>query len=244
MPFVLLILYQPATQLMNPPLLAFLLVLLTSLFSCSYEPAGKTLEPPNATSTIGTSDASQELAGSAYYSRATAYFTIEGNDTLSWKVYFSESHPSKEVVINLRLPYGQPTYSYAEWMSQLPLILETAAREYPLDSIRTISIGRLILTGDLAVAISREYQTRFPQKKRLTTSDYAELALFLAQSRLQKDFDSLLAPFQLYVSSVELEKAFFTTPDEIPGYRQTVTDTARLPASILDCITWIRVKRK
>lgn len=107
-----------------------------------------------------------------------------------------------------------------------------------------MSIGRLILTGDLAIAITEEYRNKFGEKEKITTADYSEISDFLLESRLTKDLNELFEPYSKSVEKVSIEKAFFTTRDELVNYSRVSKDTSDIPNKILDCITWIKFKNE
>ncbi len=115
---------------------------------------------------------------------------------------------------------------------------------FKFDSLSGMSIGRLILTGDLAIAVTEEYRNKFGEKEKITTADYSEISDFLLESRLTKDLNELFEPYSKSVEKVSIEKAFFTTRDELVNYSRVSKDTSDIPNKILDCITWIKFKNE
>jgi hypothetical protein len=192
-----------------------------------------------------------EIAGSAYLQRATGYFLISGNDTSAFMPIFTESKENGKININLNLPYAglnkpfpgeipvNDPKPYSQWSKELAIILKTASKDYNLDSLGSISVGRLILTGDLAIDITKEYNKRFGNKKQITTADYGEIEKFLLTSKLAKNFNNLLKPYKLTAKKISIEKTFFTTQKDLINNSSTETLDDSIPDSILDCITWI-----
>ena len=192
-----------------------------------------------------------EVAGSAFLQRATGYFLVSGNDTSDFMPIFTESKENGKINIDLNLPYTgmKKPFSektpindpkpYSQWFKELEIILQTASKDYNLDSLGSISVGRLILTGDLAIDITKEYNKRFGNKKQITTADYGEIEKFLLTSKLAKNFNNLLKPYKLTAKKISIEKTFFTTQKDLINNSSTEILDDSIPDSILDCITWI-----
>ncbi|HSH20148.1 MAG TPA: hypothetical protein VLA03_06830 [Draconibacterium sp.] len=183
-----------------------------------------------------------ETAGYAYLKRAVEYFAVIKNDTSSFMPLFIESKENSAVSIDLNLPYTNKTETYAQRMSELKLILPTASKEFDFDSLRSLSIGRLILTGDLAVEITKQYKTRFGENEKITTSDYGRISEFLLESNLTKDFNELFEPYSLTVEKIIIEKAFFTNKSDLLNNSAVSKDASEIPEKVLDCIAWVRFK--
>ncbi len=228
-----------------------ILINLIILVTCSCSsPTGQKRESDNKESKaqsidtlIGKKNITNEIAGSAYRKRATGYFTIVNKDTSDFMPIFSEYNDNGKIGINLNLPYLKNAKTYFQRLSELELILPEAALEYNFDSLRTVSIGRLILSGDLAISVTKEYKEKFGNKEKIITSDYKEISEFLlAESTLAKDLNELLKPYSKSVSRIDIEKAFFTDKDELLRYSEISRDTTEIPEKILDFITWINIK--
>lgn len=176
----------------------------------------------------------QELAGSAYRNRATGYLMVINGDSAYFSPAFTESNKGK---VNLLLGL-YPLQTYAEQMTQLQAILPTAAEDYNFDSLSSVYMGRLVHTGDLAIAVTNEYLTAFDGYGSTATTEYRKIEHFLTTSKLGRDLNVILEPYGLHVTEASVEKVFFT---EMPA--QTIDSTlhATWPARILDASVWVKL---
>ena len=193
---------------------------------------------------IGKKNITNEIAGSAYRKRAIGYFVIIKKDTSGFMPIFTESKDNGRIGISQNLPYSNETETYFQRLCELKLILPKAEKEFNFDSLRGMSVGRLILTGDLAIKITEEYKNKFGENEKITTTDYSKISNFLLESRLTKDLNELFEPYSKSVEKVNIEKAFFTTRDELMKYSRVSRDTVNIPNKILDCMTWIKFKNE
>jgi hypothetical protein len=129
-------------------------------------------------------------------------------------------------------------------MEELSAILPEAAKEYNFDSLQSMFLGRLVYNGDIAVEVTKQYKEKLGANEKITTADYKTIAQFLASSTLAADFNQLFKPYGITVSGVSIEKVFFTTKKELYRVCTIETDSLSVPDKILDCITWIQLKRK
>ncbi|PSK91007.1 hypothetical protein [Taibaiella chishuiensis] len=216
---------------------AMLILILCTGFAC----VGKNKqEAPNRDSEqprIGYRDITDEMAGSSYRTRARSYFLVRGTDTSAFSCMLSESRADSSVLISVTF---RESLTYDEQLNELKLLLPVAATDFDLKRLDGIGIGRLITTGDLAVRITQQYRERFGDNT--TIGSYAKVALFLKQSPLGTDFNTLLQPYGYRVDEISVEKVFFS--DKQVLYKQSVisTDADAIPERILDCMTWIRVE--
>ena len=223
-------------------------LIIAVFYSCSNQ-TGKKKEAENNAKTIQTKDTiigkkviSNEIAVSSYRKRATGYYTIISNDTSEFMPILSESKDNGRIGLNLNLPYSKRNITYSQILDELELILTEAAKDYNFDSLATMSIGRLILSGDLAIIVTEEYKNRFGNKEKISTSDYKEISDFLIASTLAKDLNDLLKPYSKSVSRIGIEKAFFTDKEELFRYSKISRDSTEIPEKILDFMTWINFK--
>lgn len=214
-------------------------------FSCSNETEKKTIvgssQNEKKESTVAKAHITNELAGSAYRKRADSYFIVTGSDTSSFKPVFSEAIETGLVSLNLNLPYSKATVSYEKRLFQLKQILERVKQDYQLDSLTSVSYGRLILSGDLAIEMTKEYEERFGQTEQVSTKQYKQISQFLLTSILSKDLNRLLKPYHRSVKRIGIEKVFFTTKNELLSYSYVEQDTSLLPPRIIDFMTWIEL---
>lgn len=121
-------------------------------------------------------------------------------------------------------------------------ILTRAEKEYNFDSISSISLGRLILNGDLAVDLTNNYYQKFGTNSKLES--YSNVRSFLKESKLGADMNDLFKPYSISVDDVSIEKLYFTSRKELLLASKIETDTLTIPYKILDCIVWIRLTKK
>lgn len=224
----------------------FILCLATIVFwSCSNQTRNKK-EIENKPEMVETGDTiivaeniTNELAGSASRKRATGYYVIVNNDTSEFMPIFTESKEGNKIGINLNLPYSKETETHGQRLKELSLILKEASKEYNIYSLKGMSIGRLILTGDLAIAITEEFKNKFGDKYQISTKDYNEISTFLLESSLTEDFNELFEPYSISVEKVSIEKAFFTNKEELLRYSNESRDSVEIPDRIIDFMTWI-----
>ena len=193
---------------------------------------------------IGKKSITHEIAGSAYRKRATGYFVIVNNDTSDFVPIFTESKDDNNIGINLNLPYAKHTKTFKQRLKELKLILPFASKEFNFDSIKSMSIGRLILTGDLAIDITKQYKQKFGDIEKIRTEDYQRISEFLLESKLTTDLNELFKPYLISVEKIGIEKVIFTSNSELLNYSKLDTDSTEIPEKILDCITWIRLKKE
>lgn len=228
------------------PIILILLILLT--FSCS-EKSERTVSNSDITNTIKDSNTissdtiinskeiTNEIPGANYRKRAKGYFLIVKNDSSDFMPIFIEAKEEGKVSLELRFLENK---SYREQFEELKRNLTAASKDFILDSLQSISLGRLITTGDLAIEIS----TQMKGDKNLikNSPDYKKVSEFLLRSRLSEDFNRLLKPYRLSVSGISVEKVFLTDSKDLYNKSKIETDPAQIPDKILDCQVWIRLK--
>ncbi len=193
---------------------------------------------------IGSRTITDEIAGSAYRKRAKGYFVILNKDTSDFTCIFVESKEDGKVGVLLNIPYAQKTMSYLQRMTELKAILKEGSKDFNFDSLNSISFGRLILSGDLAVQVTRQYRQTIGLGDDVHNKDYKKVIKFMQQSKLATDLNEI---FQLYLISVEnvfLEKIFFASKKELYSLSKIEADIETVPDKILDCIVWVGLKKK
>jgi hypothetical protein len=189
---------------------------------------------------VATKTITNELAGAAYRKRAKGYFLVSGRDTANFMIVLTQEKAGGKFSIDLRF---KKELSYREQWNQVGMIIPFALKDFAvdLDSLNTIFISRLITSGDLAIKIAREYQDRFGSDKTLSNS---KLSSFLMQSSLASEWNTLFLPYQIEVDTIYTEKNFFASKRDIFVASVIETDSTAVPSHILDCITWLKLKRK
>jgi len=185
-----------------------------------------------------------ELPGGAYRKRATGYYVIIKNDTSSFMPIFYEYIDNEMIGISLHLPYKNNIEPYEKRLSELRLILSEADKEYNIDSLNSLVVGRLILSGDLAITITEEYKNKFGDNEKIALADYDKISNFLLESRLTKDLNEIFEPYSIAVDKIRIEHAFFATKDELLEFSNVSMDTIEIPNRILDFMSWIKFNNK
>jgi hypothetical protein len=191
---------------------------------------------------IGSKGITDEIAGSAYRKRATGYFVIIGKDTSDYTCIFTESKDGGKVSISLNIPYSKATMTYRQRLEELKIILPKAAKDYNFDSLSSISFGRLILSGDLAIEVTQQYRQKFGTSNKLES--YTTVEQFLKVSKLGTDLNVLFKPYSISVDKVSIEKLFLTSRQDLYWASKVETDTTKIPDKILDCMTWAILTKK
>jgi hypothetical protein len=191
---------------------------------------------------IGSKIITDEIAGSAYRKRAIGYFVIIGKDTSEYTCIFAESKNNGNVDIYLNIPYFKAKMPYRQRLEELKIILPTAATNFNFDSLTGINFGRLVLCGDLAIDVTKQYQQKFGTSDKLQS--YETVGQFLKESKLGSDIEDLFKPYSISIDKVSIEKLFFTTQKDLFWASKIETDSIDIPDKILDCITWITLTKK
>jgi hypothetical protein len=183
---------------------------------------------------IGYKDIKEEMAGSAYRTRARSYYVVRGQDTSRFSCIFSESKADSSVQVHLNFRKEE---TYDRQYDEMKLIFPRAAKDFDMKALTGLGIGRLVTSGDLAVRITRQYRERFGDNTSI--GSYSKVALFLKQSPLGTDMNALLLPYGHDVDHVSVEKVFFTSKQVLYSYSKLTSNTTAIPDQVLDCITWI-----
>ncbi|MBV6646805.1 MAG: hypothetical protein KI790_15210 [Cyclobacteriaceae bacterium] len=189
--------------------------------------------------TLRSLDVLEQYVGSAYSNKARQFFLVTQGDTSRFRPVITMNKNGR-ISLYLNLPYQQPL-AYDQVNEELQMILPLTNEHFSMDSLRSISIGRLAQTGDLAVAITSEYLSQEGVPGPITTSKYSEVEAFLLESSLTQDFNALLSPYSLQVVSIEIEKVFFVSQENFLKL-STVIESQKIPDQILDCIVWVKVE--
>jgi hypothetical protein len=224
--------------------IGLLLLLLTACSNGGQVNSTTTPETTNLTNdtVIGSKTITNEIAGSAYRRRAIGYFVIIGKDTSDYTCIFTESKDGGKVGIDLNIPYSKAAMTYRQRLEELKIVLPKAATDFDFDSLTGISFGRLVLSGDLAVDVTKQYRQKFGTSNKLR--DYETVGQFLAKSKLGADIDSLFKPYSISVDKVYIEKLFFATKEELYWASKIEIDSANVPDKILDCMTGVKLTKK
>ena len=223
----------------------FLIVVLTS---CTNKTRKETLPNDEKITTsdtlIGEVEITNEIAGSSYRNRAKGYFVIIEKDTSNYIPVFTESKKNSSISIIQNLSYSKKNRTYAQRLKELKLILQKAEQDYDLDRLTSMSLGRLILSGDLAVILTNEFKNNFGDNEKITTAEYKEISNFLLQSTLARDLNIVFEPYQKSVKKISIEKVFLANKKELMSYSHVTIDASQIPENIIDFTIWVEFENK
>jgi hypothetical protein len=186
---------------------------------------------------IGRRVITDEIAGSAYRKKAMGYFVVDKGDTSSLMFVFSEAKESEKINLLFRESERRRAITYRQKLEQLKKILPEAAKDFKIDSLDAVSIGRLIFNGDIAVELTEEFlKSGNPQL------DNYHLALFMKDSRLAKDMNEVFSGYSIRVNGFSLEKTHFSSKEVLLRVSSIERDSTTIPEKIIDCQTWISFK--
>jgi len=192
---------------------------------------------------VGSKTITDEIAGSAYRKRAIGYFVVTDSDTSKFTCIFVESKDGGKVHIDLNIPYSKNTMTYNQRIRELRLILPIAFKDFNLDSLSSIYLGRLVQNGDISIVVTRQYEKQFGNTNRIKLTDYPKIAAFLKESQLAIDLNDLFKPYSFVVDEIFPEKLFFTSKKELYRLSPIETDTTNVPNRIIDCMTVVQLKK-
>lgn len=189
---------------------------------------------------IGSKVITNELAGSMYRKRAKGYFVIHQGDTSAFTCTFSQAKSNGKISIDMRF---RNDMSYRQQWAEVNKVIPLAMKDFGvnMDSLSTVFISRLITTGDLAIQVSRQYYQRFGDDRTLS---HHKVSSFLMQTALVSEWNAMLQPYGVIVDTVSTEKNFFASKQDVFDASRIETDSLQVPGKILDCMIWIKLKRR
>lgn len=173
--------------------------------------------------------------------KASSYFVVVKKDTSKFTPVFATLKNTDSVHINLNRSYYNKAESYFKRLEDFKLILPHAAKDFDLSLLNNLFIGRFILSGDLAIIVTEEYQSKYGENTDVAISDYNKIESFLLESRLSKDLNELFKPYSKSVSKIHVEKVFFTDKKEVFRYSDVLRDSLQTPDKLLDFVAWIEL---
>jgi len=228
----------------------FLSVLVLCLAACNNEsedinlhssqdtlPASPAIKQSQDTEVI-SKPITDEIAGSAYRKRAIGYSVVMNGDTSVFQAVFMEAKDGGKVNIESRFDKNK---TYEQHYHELSRILPVAAKDFNMDSLNSIYIGRLISAGDMAIEVSNEWVDKNGPYYDVNNRKAAE---FLMGTKLASDINKLFEKYAIELDHFSVEKVFFTGRKDVYGQSVITSDSAKVPSRILDCMTWIGLKKK
>ena len=104
-------------------------------------------------------------------------------------------------------------------------------------------MGRLILSGDLTIELTKLYRQEFGNSNVINGENYKNIEQFLSNSKLALDLNKLFYPFSLAVKTISVEKVFFTTKEELYNSSKVESSFSKAPDRILDCMIGIKLSK-
>ncbi|MCC7331569.1 MAG: hypothetical protein IT232_03080 [Flavobacteriales bacterium] len=225
----------------------FFLLICFLIIGCNSDSPNQTT--PKTTEEIAVPDTNvisidlmDNIGGSMYLSRAVGYKVAIDKDTSEYTCVFSQSKETGRIEMDLNFSKVSSSVLFNRRISELKIILQKADKDFNLDSLQTISFGRLVHSGDLAIEISNQYKNTMGFNNK--TPKYSEVCQFLKTSILVSVVDSLLEPYSFYTTGVSIEKFMLTEKKYFLPNQIIETDTSLIPDSLIDAIVWVNVKRK
>lgn len=219
------------------------LLIVALLLSCSQDRHSSVIAIENESvlgsdTIVGRKAITNEIPGAAYRKRAVGYFVVVNSDTSVLTCIFSESRTGES--LSMDILYPRRSLSYHQRMTELKTILPEAAKDFKLDSLRTIYLGRLVTNGDIAIQVTKQFADTLRSQHQIR--DYQKIGQILKDSKLGTDLNKLLKPYALDVDNISVEKVFFTSKHDLYWSAKIETDSAAVPDKILDCMTWVAIK--
>lgn len=181
-----------------------------------------------------------EMAGNAYLSRSMRYFLKIGSDSSRFNCIVYESKENKRLGMDLRLAHE--TMSWSQQMQELKVLMPVISKEFFLDSLGSISLGRLCHTGDAGADVTRLYRDKVTKSRKIPS--YRLISQFLLHTTLTSQLNELLLPYGLKVRGYGLEKVFFIPKSSVMASTRFETAERDIPDFLLDAIVWVSVQRK
>lgn len=177
------------------------------------------------------------IEGSSAALKSERFYLVIKNDTSDFTCLVNTSTESGTYSLNIS--FYASNISYEERLKELLIILPGISKKYPLDSLRSIYLGRLIYYGDLAISVTEAYNRTYTSYKK--AEDYQAISTFLLKTQLADDFNKLLKPYGLSVQKISPEKIFFADKKELLLLSKVKQNKDSIPDKILDCMLWLGV---
>lgn len=188
---------------------------------------------------VGSEVLKTKIAGSGLLLTSERFYLVIKNDTSDFTCLINTSTESGTYSLNIS--FYASNISYEERLKELLIILPHINEKYPLDSLKSIYMGRLIYYGDLAVAVTEDYHREYTSYKN--AEDYQAISTFLLKTKLAEDFNKLLKPYAISIKKISPEKIFFADKKELLLLSKVTHNQDSIPDKILDCMLWLGVSQ-
>jgi len=189
----------------------------------------------NATALVGKQDVTLTIPGAEHIKKAYSYSVMLGANPSLFKCHFSQWKADNSLFFVSKFV---PALSYRLEMNELKSIVAEADKDFNLDSLKTIGVGELIETGDLAITITKAYLKTYGDKNKKVNQ---QVDTFLLHSQLVLDFNALLNPYGLEVKQVLTEKMTFESSEHLTKHSVIESLPTDIPQNILNGIMYLKV---
>lgn len=195
-------------------------------------------KPPDKVSNQSSKDTilkTDVIPGPGGKTRHAVYFLVTNSDTSNLRYNVSMNTKGEvEITVYVQDHLRGPVLSYREELHEQDLILKEASKDFQLSSLIKIWDFSLLVTGDLAIAITKQ----LPPELLGKPLDKFDVGGFLLTSKLTNDLNDLLRPYGKRIKKYVVEKAHFFDNSTIFKYNKIETPKSEIPAKILDAQVW------
>lgn len=169
------------------------------------------------------------------------FFLVIKKDTSDFNCLVNKLKENRKYTFQISITSGYSTY--AQRLRELQKLVPEINRKYPIDSLQSIFLGRLIYYGDLAIGITQAYHRHYSESTIVSTKHYPSIASFLLKTQLAEDFNKILRPYGVAIQNISVEKIFFADKKELLTLGRVSSPTDSIPEKILDCLIWMEIDR-
>ncbi len=144
---------------------------------------------------------------SGFYAKKLWYYWIHGSDTMDYKLTVSETR--KEGTIHLDI-HHKKNMLFTEVLALIRTAMPVIKEDFDLERLDYFSFESPLYYRDFEILFSKEYQTRFGQKR----IGYPELDAFLLQSEITVLLNQFLEPYDKKVRRYLVEKFQLINPHQ------------------------------
>lgn len=167
--------------------------------------------------------------------KEAVYFQIRNNDKLNLRYHFSQNSEGEiKIILYENDELKSPELSYREELQEQKLILREAAKDFELRSLKKIWDIYLMLTGDLAIMLTKQLPPEYAGRNL----NNFNLGKFLFASKLTEDLNELLKPYGKKIKRYIVEKAGFIDNSFVIKENKIETPISEIPAKILTAQIW------
>jgi hypothetical protein len=126
--------------------------------------------------------------------------------------------------------YSKKTKNYEQRLNELEKLLPLAQKDFPLDSLQTMSLGPLASLANIAIEISKKSQIK---TNEIQDKDYPAINQLIFESKFTTDLNRIFKPYGVSVAAIRCEKLWLHNRAELIAGRY-FTDKDNLPEKLID----------